>query len=253
MNAYATHGGRRSPELRAVRARRLDRRQVRVLRALALQAARGDGSHDAAAARRRPHRGGDQRRGAGARGAGRSDRWPRRHRAALQPVGSAATASPLRRPRATSPPIESRACRAPSRSRILAVAALLAATRSRKSRAPPSGQSPCPRRPRIARLPGVDQRQCGTQQVVRAVRGRTVDAVLAHGRTGEDRRLHRRLPAGADGRAASCTPPIARNCRGKRRGGEAVLFGTEGIAFRTRDKLPPADAVIDYLLVARRS
>ena len=67
MNAYATHGGVDRPELRAVRAGRVDRRQVRVLRAVALQAAEGDRPHHAAAARRRPHRGGDQRRGAGAR------------------------------------------------------------------------------------------------------------------------------------------------------------------------------------------
>ena len=58
---------RRPPELRALRARGVDRRQVRVLRAVALQAAQGDRPHHAAVARRRAHRGGGQRRGAGDR------------------------------------------------------------------------------------------------------------------------------------------------------------------------------------------
>ena len=66
MNAYATHGGVDRRQLRALRAGGVDRRQVRVLRRVALQAAAGIGADGAAIARRRPHRGGDQRRRAGA-------------------------------------------------------------------------------------------------------------------------------------------------------------------------------------------
>jgi hypothetical protein len=129
---------------------------------------------------------------------------------------------------------------------ILAVAACTCGHALAQFAAPP-GASPLPSSPVNPRLPGVDQRQCGSSKwsalcaVGRWTLFSTLDVqVKTSGFTG-DYRLEQ--TAGGELHAT-----YREDLRGKRRGGEAVLFGTEGIAFRTRDELPPADAVIDYLL-----
>lgn len=101
--------------------------------------------------------------------------------------------------------------------------------------------------PADTRLPGPDPRQCGTSKYA---------ALCAVGRWSQFSKmdLHVKVAAftgdyaieaaGNGDRHATYREEVA----GHRRGGEVVLIGEEGIAYRTRDKLPEPDDIIDYLL-----
>lgn len=104
MNAYANHGGVDRSSFEALRARGIDRRQVRVLRAVALSAPEGERVHRAAITRRRPDRGGDP----GHREDPRPRHEPHRERSRCRLIasdrrgargGKPAGAGALRRPR----------------------------------------------------------------------------------------------------------------------------------------------------------
>ncbi len=106
--------------------------------------------------------------------------------------------------------------------------------------------STLPAAPANSSLPGIDSRQCGTTKW---------SALCAVGRWSQFAALD--LTAKTSGFTGTYRLEVAANgelhatyredAHGNRRSGEAVLFGIDGIAFRTRDALPPADAIIDYL------
>lgn len=110
----------------------------------------------------------------------------------------------------------------------------------------PPEASRLPPAPVNAPLPGVDNRQCGTTRwsalcaAGRWTQFATLDlTVKTAGFTGTYR-----LEEAANGELHAT---YREDAHGQRRSGEAVIFGIDGIAFRTRDALPPPDAVIDYL------
>jgi len=130
---------------------------------------------------------------------------------------------------------------------VLALAAL-AAPASAQAPALPTLPNPnaLPQAPVNAPLPGVDSRQCGTTKwsalcaVGRWAQFAALDVnVQTAGFTGAYR-----LEEAANGELHAT---YREDIRGTRRSGEGVIFGIDGIAYRTRDSLPPADAVIDYL------
>ena len=109
-----------------------------------------------------------------------------------------------------------------------------------------SQTSALPAAPANPSLPGVDSRQCGTTKW---------SALCAAGRWAQFAALD--LTVKTAGFTGTYQVEIAANgemhvtyredAHGTRRSGEGVLFGIDGIAYRTRDALPPADAVIDYV------
>lgn len=98
-------------------------------------------------------------------------------------------------------------------------------------------------------LPGIDPRQCGPSPHA---------ALCAKGRWTHFSNLDVRVQA--PGFDASYVMEIAQNnevhatyretARGKTRGGEIVLVGSEGFAFRTREKFPPDAPVVDIMTSA---
>lgn len=130
----------------------------------------------------------------------------------------------------------------------VAVAALVSGIAAGQAPTLPDS-SALPVAPPRTSLPGVDNRLCGTSKwSALCATGRwslfsTLDVeVKTAGFTGAYR-----LEQAANGELFAT---YREDARGHRRGGEAVIFGTEGLAFRTRDTLPPADGVIDYLVSA---
>lgn len=104
-----------------------------------------------------------------------------------------------------------------------------------------------PAAPVNAPLPGIDSRQCGTTKwsaLCAAGRWSQFSAIDLTVRTTAFTGTYR-LEGAANG---ELHVTYREDAHGRRRSGEAVLFGIDGIAFRTRDTLPPADAVIDYLV-----
>ncbi|MFO1323894.1 MAG: hypothetical protein U1F15_07495 [Burkholderiales bacterium] len=97
------------------------------------------------------------------------------------------------------------------------------------------------------RLPGIDARHCGTTRY---------SALCAAGRWAQFSSIDVRLtaPSGFTGdytleqAADGDVHATYRETGGAKRGGEVVLIGAEGIAYRTRDALPDPDSVIDYML-----
>lgn len=101
--------------------------------------------------------------------------------------------------------------------------------------------------PADTRLPGPDPRQCGTSKYA---------ALCAVGRWSQFSKmnLHAKVAgftgdyaiegAGNGDRHATYREEVA----GHHRGGEVVLIGEQGIAYRTRDTLPEPQDIIDYLL-----
>jgi len=98
-------------------------------------------------------------------------------------------------------------------------------------------------------LPGIDPRQCGPSPHA---------ALCAKGRWTHFSTLDVRVQA--PGFEATYVLEIAQNsevhatyretARGKTRGGEIVLVGEEGFAFRTREKFPPDAPVVDIMTSA---
>lgn len=101
--------------------------------------------------------------------------------------------------------------------------------------------------PEPTRLPGVDPRQCGTSKW---------SALCAMGRWSQFSRIEVRVKAGAFSGAYTIEhvgngdlyATYREEAGGQRRGGEVLLIGDDGMAFRTRDPLPPAEFVIDQML-----
>ena len=136
----------------------------------------------------------------------------------------------------------------------LALAAVLAAGAAQAQTTPPPAASlpdagALPQAPVNARLPGVDTRECGTAKW---------SALCAAGRWSQYSTID--LETKTPGFTAHYTLEQVGNgdlhatyreeSRAGRRGGEALLIGAEGIAYRTRDTLPPPDTIVDYMLSA---
>ncbi|MCC7326224.1 MAG: hypothetical protein IT521_05410 [Burkholderiales bacterium] len=132
----------------------------------------------------------------------------------------------------------------------MALAAVLATGTVGAQRAPPTtspGTSALPSAPVDTRLPGIDPRQCGTSRW---------SALCAEGRWSQFASIVVRVKT--TGFSAEYVLEQAGNgelhatyreeAKGSSRGGEILLLGTDGIAYRTRDPLPPPDAIIDYML-----
>jgi hypothetical protein len=104
-----------------------------------------------------------------------------------------------------------------------------------------------PNAPADTRLPGPDPRRCGTSKY---------SALCAAGRWSQFSKmsLHVKVAgftgdyaieaAGNGDQHATYREEVA----GRRRGGEVLLIGREGVAYRTRDELPEPDDIVDYLL-----
>jgi hypothetical protein len=109
------------------------------------------------------------------------------------------------------------------------------------------GAGALPAAPGNSGLPGIDNRQCGTSKwsalcaVGRWAQFSAMDVQVKTG--GFSARYQLDQAANGDLHATYREDGGAR-----RRGGEVVVFGVDGIAYRTRDVLPAPDIVIDYLL-----
>lgn len=136
----------------------------------------------------------------------------------------------------------------------IALAALLAAGAAQAQTTPPPAASlpdasALPQVPANPRLPGVDSRQCGTAKW---------SALCAAGRWSQFSAID--LETKTPGFTAHYTLEQVENGdllatyreegRASRRGGEVLLIGAEGVAYRTRDTLPPLDTIVDYMLSA---
>lgn len=132
---------------------------------------------------------------------------------------------------------------------LAATLALAAGSVGAQSALPPAtpGVSSLPSAPADTRLPGVDPQQCGTSRW---------SALCAEGRWSQFARIVVRvkttgfsaeymLEQAGNGDVHATYREVA---PGSTRGGEVLLIGGEGIAYRTRDELPPPDAIIDYML-----
>ena len=97
------------------------------------------------------------------------------------------------------------------------------------------------------RLPGPDPRQCGSSKF---------EAICAQGRWTQFSKMNVHVKVA--GFAGDYDLERAENneihvtyreaVKALRRGGEVVLIGNDGIAYRTRDVLPKPDEIIDYML-----
>lgn len=95
-------------------------------------------------------------------------------------------------------------------------------------------------------LPGVDSRKCGTTKwsaLCATGRWSQFSAIDLTARTGGFTGEYR-IEEATNGEFHAT---YREDAPGHKRSGEGVLFGMDGIAFRTRDPLPQADAIIDYL------
>jgi hypothetical protein len=111
------------------------------------------------------------------------------------------------------------------------------------------GLSALPKAPADVRLPGVDQRECGTSKHA---------ALCAMGRWAKFARMDVKLTAGAFSGVYTMEKPASgevlttyaeRMPRG-RRGGEVLLVSDDAFAYRTREKLPSDADLLDYMLGA---
>jgi hypothetical protein len=135
---------------------------------------------------------------------------------------------------------------------LLLVAALALGSAGLRAQSPPPaaplpGAGALPSAPANTRLPGVDHRQCGPTKW---------SALCAAGRWTQFSRAQIKVRArDFDGRydieqAANGELHVtyAETIGKESRGGEIVLVGREGFAYRSREKFPDPDNIIDYAL-----